>query len=297
MKILVFDIGGTYIKYSLIDTNLLKEFDIKVEKIETRIKDNKNYILEDIKKVIYENIKEDIEMIGIATAGVVDNKEGKIIYAGPTIPGYIGCEIKKEIEKEFNIKCIVENDVNAACLGEYRYSKLNGITFMLTIGTGIGGSIINENKIFYGNSNFAGEIGYLPIENKKLQELSSTSSLIKNVSIKLNKEVDGKYIFEEAKKGNKICLVEIKKMINNLVKGILSIIYILNPKNIIIGGAISNQGKYLEDMILEEIKEQIIDTKFIPNIEIAKLKNRAGLYGMLELCKEEYKLKNDFYIF
>lgn len=150
MRILCFDVGGMSIKYSIIEND---SDIIKVKSIPTRVTKDTNYILEDILKVIEEKLKRDrIDKIGISTAGVVDNKKGEVIFAGPTIPNYSGTKFKEIIENKFRIPCYVENDVNAAAYGEYRYSKLEGSMVCLTIGTGVGGAIIIDNKIYEGLS-------------------------------------------------------------------------------------------------------------------------------------------------
>lgn len=286
MRILCFDIGGTSIKYSLIED----ENNFSVQSIPTRVTDDNNFILADIIDTIskYDNI----DAIGISSAGVVDNKNGVIVFSGPTIPNYTNTKIKETIEKKFNIKCFVENDVNSAAFGEYNYTKSSGVMFFLTIGTGVGGSIIINGNIYTGNSLTAGEIGYLPLNGGYYQEFCSAKFLTDYVSDKLNKKVDGIYVFENAKTGDKLCNDAIDIMIDNLTVGLLNISYILNPKSIVIGGGITAQGKYLEDKILNSVNSRIISNNFMPEIRLAKLKNKAGLLGIYYIAKKG--LLNEF---
>ena len=281
MRILCFDIGGTAIKYALIENDNLK--DVKINKIPTRKEKDKNYILRDVLDVIesYDNL----DCIGISTAGVVDSEKGEIIFAGPTIPGYIGTNFKKAIKDRFNLECFVENDVNSAAIGEYFYGSYKGNVFCLTVGTGVGGAFIQNGTLYKGASQKAGEIGYLPLNGGKYQEFASTTYLTDTVSEKLGKKVDGLYIFENAKKGDKLCKEAIDELIDNLSEGILNIIYILNPNTLIIGGGITAQKEYLENRIKQSIKNKLIDSSFEPDICLAKLENGAGIYGIYYIVK------------
>lgn len=281
MNILCFDVGGTFIKYSLVSDI----GNIEISSMPTRKTLKDNFILEDIIKVIDEFcLKVKIDAIGIATAGVVDNKSGEVIFAGPTIPNYSNTKIKRIIEQKFKIKCFVENDVNAAAYGEYVYGNYDSTMFCITFGTGVGGAFINDGELYTGFSKTAGEIGYIPFKNGYFQEFSSADYLVKLVSEKLNKEVDGKYIFDNAKKGDKVCLNSINKFIKNMSHGLLNIIYMLNPKHIVIGGGITGAGEFLEKKIIREVNKKLISKQFQTNIKLAGLQNTAAIYGIYHIA-------------
>lgn len=282
MSTLCFDVGGMSIKYAKISNDSQK---IKINSIPTRVTEKDNYILSDIIDVIKENLDEDITKIAISTAGVVDNKKGEIIFAGPTIPNYTGTKIKETIESYFSLPCIVENDVNAAAFGEYKYNKIKGDIFCMTIGTGVGGALIINDDIYIGNTNTAGEIGYMPFNMDYYQNFASTTYLLDSVEKKLKTRLNGLEIFERAKNNDEICLSAIDEMVDNITTGMLNIIYILNPSAIIVGGGITAQGKYLENKINESINKKIISNKFKTEIKLAKLANSAGLYGMFYLSE------------
>lgn len=279
MRCLCFDIGGTSIKYAVITNDKIE----KINSIPTRKTKTSNYILEDI-MLICENYKK-IDAVGVCTAGVVDSKKGEISFSGPTIPGYTGTKIKENIENKFNIPCFVENDVNCAAYGEYVYSNSKDDMFCMTVGTGVGGAFILNNKIYKGHNSMACEIGYMPFKKGYFQDYASTSFLTEYVSNKLQKKVDGLYIFENAKKGDKLCKKAINLLISNLTHGILNIIYTLNPKKIIIGGGITAQKDYLEPLIIKNVNKKIINKKFITEIKLAQLENKAGLFGIYYIIK------------
>lgn len=282
MSTLCFDVGGMSIKYAKISNDKDK---IEIRSIPTRVTKDNNYILEDMIEVIKENLDDDVKKIAVSTAGVVDNKKGEVVFAGPTIPNYTGTKIKETIERIFSLPCIVENDVNAAAFGEYKYSKIKGDIFCMTIGTGVGGAIIINGEIYTGNSHTAGEIGYMPLNNKQYQNISSTTYLLNTVEKKLNKRLTGIEIFERAKNKDRICIEAIDELVDNITSGMLNILYLLNPSAVIIGGGITAQKEYLEDKIVKSIDKKLIDQKFKTEIRLASLANSAGLYGMFYLSE------------
>ena len=292
MYYICLDIGGTSIKYGLL--NIEGKILVKGT-VPTRIIKNENYILVDVKKII-KNIQEeygmvyDIKAVCVSTAGVVDPVEGKVVYAGPTIPLYTGTEIKKEIEKMFNLPCTVENDVNCAGLGEYwRGTGVNSKSMVcLTVGTGIGGSIILDGKLLNGFNFTAGEIGYMDVKGKYIQDIASTRYLVKMVKEEKTRlegiecQLTGIEIFELAKNKDKICVDAIDILIENLSVGIRNIIYLLNPEVIVIGGGITAQKEYLEERIRNKVNSGLISDSFRKTrIELAKQQNQAGLLGAL----------------
>src|SRR5690606_8949330 len=145
-------------------------------------------------------------------------KEGVILYASSMIPDYTGTSLKKELEAFFKLPVEVENDVNCAGLSESWIGTGKDVKslFCLTIGTGIGGSYILDNKLHTGHSFSGGEIGYIPIEGEPFQELASTRRLIEKVAEAKgvsSGELDGKKIFELAKAGDEVCIEEIDNLI------------------------------------------------------------------------------------
>lgn len=284
-KYVCIDIGGTVIKYGIIneDGNILVKGERKSESYKGGIG-----LLEKIKEIT-NNYKQEYEISGIciSTAGMVDPVKGEIIYASSAISNYIGTKIKEEIEKEFNIQCEVENDVNCAGMGEVWKGAGRGTSscVCLTVGTGIGGSIILGNKIFHGYNNSAGEIGYMNMNGGTFQELAATSNLVRRVAERKNikiEEIDGKKIFELAKSGDIDCIEEIDYLIEILTLGMANIIYMINPEVIILGGGIMAQKEYLNDKIDKALKDKLIDRLYSSTkIKFAENENNAGMLGAL----------------
>lgn len=281
------DVGGTSIKYGVAksDGEMIEKSSMKTEALEK----GGPGILQKIKMITRNYLdKYDVSGVCISTAGMVDPIEGKIIFSlEHLIPGYTGIEIKKEVEKEFNIRCEVENDVNCAGLGEMWLGAGKGTnsSVCMTIGTGIGGCIILNNRLVPGFSNSAGEIGYLHVNGSSFQELASTTSLVKRVALRKNistDEINGEVIFRLAKENDVDCLTEIDNMVKSLSIGIANVCYVINPEVVILGGGIMAQEEFLRPRIEKELKGALIDSVHKnTRLEFAKRQNDAGMLGAL----------------
>ena len=284
-KYIAIDIGGTAIKYGIVSE--AAEIEYK-NSIKTEAWKGGPSILEKVIELVEqlcECISEKISGLCISTAGMVDDKSGTIFYASQLIPNYIGTQFKKVLEEKFQIPCEVENDVNCAGLAEYMSGAAQGckVVTMLTIGTGIGGCLILDGKIFHGSSYSACEVGYMKIDNSDFQTLGAARILTKNVAKEKGESEDiwtGYKIFEEAKKGDMICQKAIENMVDILGKGIANICYIINPGVVVLGGGIMAQEEYLNDMLQKAVKRYLLETiGDNTRIVFAKHKNDAGMLG------------------
>ena len=236
--------------------------------------------------------------ICISTAGMVDEIKGEIIHAGPQIPEYKGCKWKEEIERTFSIPCEVENDVKCAGLGEYSFGSGKGTSSMLclTIGTGIGGSFILKGEVYHGTSHSAMEIGYMQIPGGMFQRMASTSALVKRVASRKGETEElwnGKRIFEEVKKEDKICLEELDRLCDALSIGLSNLCYAFNPQCIVLGGGIMEQKEILLPKIWGHLQEHLVpivaeNTRLLA----ASLGNRAGLLGAYVHFQNRQKAKD-----
>lgn len=287
MKIIGIDIGGTTIKADLYDDfgTSLNQF----KEIETIIDYDlgTNQILNQVCDLIGEYILNySIDGVGISTAGVVNANTGEIIYAGYTIPGYIGVNFTSEIEKRFGLSTFVENDVNCAALGELwkGQAKDKKNVVMVTIGTGIGGSIIVNGQIVNGFNYTAGEVGYIPVGNSDWQSKASTTALIhlyQKKSLKTNQT--GRTFFTDLSSGDKAAKETFEIFVENLTKGLLTISYLLNPEILILGGGILAKKDILLPEIQSSLAKNAMDNRFLPNnVVAATLGNEAGRIGAVK---------------
>lgn len=273
------DIGGTSIKYGCISEDL--KITVRSEAVSQK-KGGKD-ILDTVFQIIERlSAGHDIRGVCISTAGIVDSKEGSVVYS-ENIPGYSGICIKSFIEEKFGIPCEVENDVNCAALAEHFEGAGKGCasSVMMTVGTGIGGAFIIKNRLWTGNSGSAMEVGYLRVSDGIFQEEGSASALVRNTRKRMHDpELNGRRIFDLAKDGNKICREEVHHMAEILGEGIAQIAWILNPEAIILGGGVMAQEEVLRTPILESMKSCMTPWLYQKtSLRFARLKNDAGMVG------------------
>lgn len=277
------DIGGTAIKYGIIqeDGQILSK-----NMIDTEAHQGGPAILNKVETIISQyDQKEKLSGICISTAGMVDIEKGMITYSAPLIPNYKGIEYKKVLENKFGLPCEVENDVNCAGLAEYYSGASEGckIALMLTVGTGIGGSIIINGEVFRGFSGSACEVGYMNMNGEDFQTLGAASILSKKVAEwkgEPRERWNGFRIFEAAKEGDELCIRAIDEMTDILGQGIANICYVLNPEVVVLGGGIMAQEHYLREKIEAAMSKYLLPaiathTKLV----FAKHRNDAGMLG------------------
>lgn len=280
---LAIDIGGTQIKYGLVDQSgqLLEH-----HKMDTQAHLGGPHILATVKELV-KTYKESSSIAGVAisSAGMVDHEKGEIFYSGPQIPNYAGTKFKAEIEGDFGLPCEIENDVNCAGLAEgiSGAGRDSRISLCLTIGTGIGGCLLINKEIYHGSSNAACEVGYLPLAEGSFQDLASTTALVQNVAKLHGDDVadwDGYRIFAEAKAGNSKCQAAIHQLVDYLGKGIATITYVVNPEVVILGGGIMGQKDYLEPVLKESLQRHLLPSLVEKTkIAFAEHENAAGMLG------------------
>lgn len=284
-KYICIDIGGTAVKYGVIDEN--EKFLIKKE-TPTKAGERKGSgIMECIKKLIGECLEEfqEVEGIAVSTAGMVNPEKGEIFYSSPLIPEWTGTKIKDILEEEFHIPCEVENDVNCAGLAESMSGagKDAQICVCLTIGTGIGGCIVINKEIFHGFSNSACEVGYMHLTDGVFQDVAASKSLVEKVESqkKLQAgELNGKIIFDKAVAGDTECIHAIEEMADVLGKGIANICYVLNPEMIILGGGIMSRKEYWRPLLMKALNKYLVSgIAEKTTLTFAEYENDAGMLG------------------
>lgn len=281
------DIGGTAIKYGIIDE---RGIILENQEIPTEAHLGGSHILERAVSIV-DTYKKQYSLSGIciSTAGMVDIEKGEIFYAAPLIPNYTGTAFKKTMEERFQLPCEVENDVNCAGLAEAKAGAAKGssIALCLTIGTGIGGCILIDGKVFHGFSNSACEVGYMHMDGSDFQTLGATSILCKKVEAKKAEAFptqvgtwNGKKIFKQAKMGDKVCVEAIHQMVDSLGKGMANICYVLNPETIVLGGGVMAQKEYLMPKIRAALKKYLVPSMAEKTtVKMAENENQAGMLG------------------
>ena len=290
MKILAFDIGGTEIKYALCD----ESFNLTDKKsIPTNAHEGGKRIIERVVEIA-KNI-DGVDRIGISTAGQVDSIKGEIIFATDSIPGYTGTKIKEIIETATGIPTAVENDVNSAAIGEaiFGAAKGCGSFICLTYGTGIGGAVYLDGKLFTGNSFSAGEFGHIVTHagGKSCtcggcgcyEAYASASALVNSVSEKLGIPMNGREIFENFENPEIRSILD--AWIDEIVIGIKGLVYIFNLELIVAGGGIMNET-YITDEINARLQKELMPS--FRNVKVVKalMGNDANKLGAAYLASK-----------
>ena len=299
MNYLCLDIGGTSVKYGVADEtgNLLLKGEVPNVIMQKGVKGFAESLVSLAERYRQEY---DLQGIAVSTAGVVDPERGVVLYAPKYFPGYPGTHLQELLEAHTGLPCTVENDVNAAALGEYWLGAGKGAKslFCITVGTGIGGCAILDGQIIHGASCSAGEAGLQHISPEGTwEEIASTSALIRNVAKAKQvpeAELDGRKIFAMAQQGDADASAAIDKQMDDLAVGIANICYILNPERIIIGGGIAAQEKYLYPILDGALRKKLLPLVYDHlTLRFASLKNDAGIIGALCNFLLRNNLNND----
>lgn len=286
MKILAFDIGGTNIKYALCNENFVIT---DKHTIPTEAHKGGQNLVKKVISIIEEY--DHIDRVAISTAGQVDSENGIVVYSTDNIPYYTGMMVKKIVENKTGIPTFVENDVNAFALGEAQFGAAKGESdfLCLTYGTGIGGALYLNNKLYKGMGSSAGEFGHMITHAGGKQCncggegcyecYASTNALIKAVNKGVCADMDGFQVFAKENFQKPEIRSVIDKWIDEIIIGLVNLIYIFNPPLIVIGGGIMNED-YIIDLIDRKIYNMLMENFRGVNIVRSKLGSDAALLGV-----------------
>lgn len=289
MKILAADIGGTKTKMGICDEqgNIHQFIEYSTE-----AQLGGPHLME--KLILKMKEYEDFDAIAISTAGQVNAEEGYISYANANIPNYTGMKIREILENVFHKPVKVENDVNAAALGETHFGAASSYNdfICLTFGTGIGGSIVINRQIYRGANGSAAEFGHIfthslsrtgdNVRQSYYESFASTTALVRMANEVDPEVVDGKVFFDKIGIGNEQLDQILECWITEVSSGLASLIHIFNPAAIIVGGGVMERETLVE--LVEKQTKDLIMASFA-NVKILKasLGNKAGLLGAASL--------------
>lgn len=309
------DLGGTNIAAGVVDENhkIVTQASVK-----TKLPRSADEIMDDMATLAVDVAKkaeisfDEIEWVGIGAPGSVNKDTGVIEYSNNL--GFLDVHMREVLGKKLNKTIHIENDANAAAYGEYLAgsAKTADISVMVTLGTGVGGGIVIDDKIYTG-FNFAGaELGHAVImvdgrpctcgRNGCLESYASATGLIKTTKeiMEQNKEsvmweicggdinrVNGRTSFDAMRKGDVAGQKVVDTYISQLACGITNIINIFQPDILCIGGGISREGDYLLKPLKEHVAREVYSRNSPRNTEIviATLGGEAGIIGAAMLGK------------
>lgn len=309
MYYLGIDLGGTNIAVGIVDENLQI---IKKGKVPTGAERENEAVIRDMADLCARLLAEtgisidEIAYAGIATPGIADNSTGVVVYSNNL--HFHNFPIAATLQKYFPVKkVLIANDANAAALGEATCGSAKGIAdvILVTLGTGVGGGVIQDHKILEGFNGAASELGHMVIvangapcscgRKGCFEAYSSATALIRMTREKMAEakdsimwqaaptlaEVSGRTAFDAAKQGDTAAKEVVDTYISYLACGLTNLVNIFEPQVIAIGGGVCGEGEYLLAPLREIIdREQY--ARDLPNrteLRIASLGNDAGILG------------------
>ena len=288
-KTLAIDIGGTFIKYGVIgeDGSILSHYKVPTIEFETA-EEFYDYIVKEI------HTEDQVDLIGVSSPGLIDKEFYVKSYAAPKLSALYGSNIKKEIEKRTGITTAAINDGKAAGLCELKMGRARGckLSAFLIIGPGGGGCICTENDVFEGADNFAGEFHFMAYYNEKTGEVMKTGrtigmfGLINRYNEVVSEEQQvtlGEEIIKRAFSGEKIAADAVKNWIHRIAIQCLTLIVTINPEILCIGGGISEEDWFMNQVKAEYEKlceEHFNHAHFLSTvIDRCQYRNDANLLG------------------
>ena len=249
-----------------------------------------------------------LRCIGAGCAGPLDSETG-VIYAPPNLHCWDGFPLKERLEERFGVPAVVDNDANAAALGEQRFGAGRGRAhiFYITASTGIGAGLVLDGKIYRGADCGAGEFGHIIVARSGpkcncggrgcLEALASGTAIAKRARREIRRAPDSllgrmrsekgedlsaKDVFAAARRGDAIANTIVRDAAEYLGIGIVSAIHMLNPEIVIIGGGLARAGRLLFEPVRRTVAERA-QKHLAENVNIvpAKLGGKAGIYGSL----------------
>lgn len=248
-----------------------------------------------------------ISAVSVAVPGTVDFEEGVVVKA-PNVPCLDGFRLSAALRSELQLPAVVENDANAAAVGEMwqgagrRYSHL----VCVTLGTGVGGGIILDGKLWRGVDGSAGEIGHIGVDpfagvpctcgSRGCLEVYASATAI----VRMTRETQPRYptsilhkvdtltsqkIYEAGLQGDELALEVLRRMGVYLGIGLASLVNLLNPEIIVIGGGVSDGWELFEKHMNQQVRERAFP---LPaqrvKITRAECGDDAGLLGAARLA-------------
>ena len=283
-KYLAFDVGGTSVKYAIVDN-------------EGNVSQASKFVTPDTLDQMYQEMKKvfdnhsDVEGLALSMPGAVDS-DGGVIYGSSALDYIHGPNIKNDLSELVGKPVEFENDANCAALAEVwkGAAKDEQDCCFIVSGTGIGGAVIKDRHVHHGDHLHGGEFGYMIMrydENDHKyytwSEDGSTVAVVKRVAKELGVDyhtLDGKEIFDRADE-NAVYKKYVDSFYHTLAMGIYNLQYAYDPSMIVIGGAVSIRPELLDKVHeqLDIIFSQLTHAKVRPNIKVCEFGNDANMIG------------------
>ncbi len=309
------DLGGTNIKVGLVDENQQM---VQEKFTPTKSERPAEEVIADIAKTVLEVLEEqslgveDIAGIGVGCAGTIDAKNGEVPYSNNL--GWENVPFAMLLQKYLHQECrvCISNDANCAALGEAKAGAARGVdnVVLLTLGTGVGGGVIIDGKVFEGAHAGGTELGHTSLvyggelctcgRKGCVEAYVSATGLIRdtrraaeqNPDSLLNQlcegdlsRINGKIPFDAMQQGDEVAAAVVNQYFDYLAEAIANFVNLFRPDMVLLSGGICNQGRKLTDPVNERVAKLCFggDKSFIPPVRCASLGNLAGIIGAANL--------------
>lgn len=243
----------------------------------------------------------DFDRIGITIPGLINRNTRRVAFSA-AFPEHQEIDLLTELEKVTKLKILIENDANAAAFGEYMLGAGRGSRsmFYVTLGAGVGGAFIFDGKIWHGTNGFAGEFGYLAIDEDgtRLEEVASATNIIRRTRSRFHQdstsslgkmpeaEITVADVVREARDGDDFSQLMLERTGGYVGTAIAGVINLLNIEKIVIGGEVMQA----EDVVLDAIVERARRLSFKPSFQttqivVSELGTNATAVGAALLSK------------
>jgi glucokinase len=288
------DIGGSSLKCGLVDDSgkLLYTFLFPIDQTSTQ-GEIIALIIAAVRKCAAQ-APDKVAGVGIGFPGIIDNNT--VIGGADNLPDFIGVELGNIITASTHLNVTLDNDVNMMGMGEQLYGAAVGCTdvVFLTVGTGIGGSLMINGQPYSGYKNRGAEMGHIPInhDGKRcacgalgcLEAYASVKALVSRYielhGTDYNDEFTGKLIVKNYLAAEPLAVTAMHEHFDYLSSGIAGFVNIFSPQKVVIGGVISEAGNFYIKEIESRVRQKTIpaSSKHM-HVVAAKLGNQAGLLG------------------
>ena len=307
------DIGGTTIKAGIVDAQGKIHFQTSQP---TQAERGKAAVLGAIESLVHSLLDQfpQILAIGVGVPGIVNPQDG-CVYHPPNLPGWDIVPLTSILQRLVSIPIVVDNDANAAAIGESELGAARNISDFLyvTLGTGIGGTIVTNNHCFTGVQGGAGELGHIVIDVNAiaepgkpdfrtgvLEEYIGRQGLLRMAQtiarqypdslLHAHSDLDIPHISEAIVQGDKAAQLCFERAGRYLGLGLASILVLIDTYIVIVGGGISQAHPLLLDTAQQTLRTRAFPT-IAPKAEIRKAQfgNNAGIIGAAMMAKLRYE--------
>jgi len=246
MAVVGVDLGGTNVRAGLVEGERLAQ--VAASGIPGN--GSQEEVLEVFFRLTDQIVRPGVQAIGVGVPSVIDLKTG-VLYDVQNIPAWKEVPLKALIEERYGIPAYINNDANCFAVGEKYFGQARSYDHIvgLIVGTGLGGGVIANGRLYAGANCGAGEFGMIPYRDKTLEDYAS-GRFFKNVH-----RTSGRELFERAENGDRAARAVFEEFGTHLGEAIKVILFAVDPEMIVFGGSVSRAFPYFRDRLAKSIRD------------------------------------------